>query len=110
LDLLVEYQMKTLVEIQQQLASGQFEFSQPGFRRAVERNISAQEIQEAGTHAEIVKYYPDDKYSPSQLLLGFTTNGRPLHLQVSLDESSMIKIITIYQPDPNQWVNHRKRR
>jgi hypothetical protein len=53
----------------------------------------------------------NDKYSPSALLLGFTAAGRALlHLQVSFGESDLTKIITIYEPDANEWSEHRKRR
>lgn len=64
--------MKTLAQVQQELAAGQFEFSRHAFRRAVERNVSDQEIREAGASAEIIEDHPEDKYSPSALLLGFT--------------------------------------
>ena len=101
--------MKTLTQIQRQLEAGQFEFSRHAFRRAVERNISEQEIREAGANAEVIENYPDDKYSPSALLLGFTAAGRPLHFQVAFVESDVSKIITIYQPDPNEWIEFRKR-
>ena len=102
--------MKTLPVIQRQLAAGEFNFSRHAFRRTVERNISEQEIRDAGAQAEIIEDYPQDKYSPSALLLGFTTAGRPLHFQVSFDESDLTKIITIYEPDPNEWIENRKRR
>jgi hypothetical protein len=102
--------MKTLAEIHRQLADGAFEFSRHAFRRAVERNISEQEIREAGAQAAEIEAYPDDKYSPSGLLLGFTAAGRPLHFQVSYAPSEMTKIITIYEPHPAEWVNYRKRR
>lgn len=69
--------MKTLEQVQQQLEGGQFEFSRHALRRAVERNISEQEIREAGARAEVIEDYPDDKYSPSALLPGFTVGGRP---------------------------------
>lgn len=102
--------MKTLTDIQRQLADGAFEFSRHAFRRAVERNISDVEIREAGARAEVIEDYPDDKYSPSGLLLGLTAAGRPLHFQVSYAESELAKIITIYEPDPNEWMEYRKRR
>ena len=102
--------MKTVLEIQQQLASGEFQFSRHAFRRAIERNISEQEIREAGGKAEVIEDYPQDKYSPSALFLGFTAAGRPLHFQVSFAESLMARIITIYEPDPKEWIEHRKRR
>lgn len=102
--------MKTLEEIRRQLASGAFEFSRHAFRRSVERNISDQEIREAGVSAELIEDYPDDKYAPSALLLGFSAGGRVLHFQVSFDDTALTKIITIYEPDPNEWIEHRKRR
>ena len=55
--------MKTLPQIQQELAAGQFEFSRHALRRVVERNISEHEIREAGATAEIIESYPQDKYS-----------------------------------------------
>ena len=60
---------------------GEFEFSRHAFKRAVERNISELEIRQAGAQVQIIEDYPDDKYSPSCLLLGFTAVGRPIHLE-----------------------------
>ena len=102
--------MKTLTQIQQELAAGQFEFSRHALRRVVERNISEQEIREAGALADIIESYPQDKYSPSGLLLGTSCAGRALHIHVSFVESEKTKIITIYEPDPNEWVENRKRK
>jgi hypothetical protein len=102
--------MKTLLQIEQQLANGEFEFSRHAFRRVVERNISEQQIRQAGAKAEVIEDYPEDKYSPSALLLGFTAGGRPLHFQVSFGDALLVKIITIYEPDPNEWIDHRIRR
>ena len=76
----------------------------------VERNISEQDIREAGAKAEIIESYTQDKYPPSGLLLGMTRAGRALHLQVSFAESDMTKIITIYEPDPKEWIENRNRR
>lgn len=80
--------MKSLETIRQQLMQGEFEFSRHAFKRAVERNISELEISQAGAQSQIIEDYPDDKYSPSCLLLGFTGEGRPIHLQVSYIESA----------------------
>lgn len=102
--------MKTLAEVQQQLAAGQFDFSRHAFKRAVERNIGEQEIRAAGVQAAIIEEYPEDKYSPSVLLLGFTPVGRPLHIQVSVADSALTRIITLYEPDPTEWVEFRRRR
>ena len=102
--------MKTLAEIRAQLVAGQFEFSRHALRRAVERNISEAEIQQAGRRAQIIEDSADDKYAPSCLLLGFTEAGRPLHLQVSRADAELIRIITLYEPDPAKWYNYVERR
>jgi len=102
--------MRTFENIRHQLGNGQFAFSQHTFKRAVERNISDLEIREAGQEAQRIEDYPDDKYAPSCLLLGYTQSKRPLHIQVSYVESDFLKIITIYEPDPEEWYSFMKRR
>ena len=95
--------MKSLRKIRNEIVHGQFEFSRHAFRRAVERNISDAEIREAAMNARLIEDYPDDKYTASCLLLGFSMAGRPLHIQVSRAETEMVKIITLYEPDPDEW-------
>jgi Domain of unknown function (DUF4258) len=102
--------MKSIEEIRFQLQAGQFEFSRHAFRRIIERNISEEEIREVGDNVIIIEDYPEDKYSPSCLLLGLTQTGRILHLQVSRMASDVTKIITIYEPDASQWINYTQRR
>lgn len=102
--------MKTLAEIRTQLAAGQFELSRHAFRRAIERNISEEEIRQAGRQARMIEDYADDKYTPSCLLFGLTIAGRPLHLQVSRADAELIRIITLYEPDPAEWYNDVERR
>jgi hypothetical protein len=102
--------MKTIADIRRQLSAGEFEFSLHAFKRTVERNISELEIRQAGEQVRIIEDYPDDKYAPSCLLLGFSKSGRPLHIQVSYAQSDLLKIITIYEPDPKEWYDFSRRR
>jgi hypothetical protein len=102
--------MKTLEQVRSQLVAGEFEFSRHALKRTVERNIGDQEIKQAGQQATRIEDYPNDKYSPSCLLLGFTQTGRPLHIQVSLAETERVTIITLYEPDPRAWINYSQRR
>jgi hypothetical protein len=102
--------MKTLTQIQQEFAEGRFEFSRHAFKRAVERNVGEVEIRHVGQAARIIEDYPEDKYSPSCLLLGYTSSGRPLHLQISRADLENVKIVTLYEPDPAQWIDDEKRR
>ncbi len=61
-------------------------------------------------NGEIIEDYPDDKYGPSCLVLGFTVAGRPLHVQCSYPSRPLVKIITLYEPDSGLWIDFRERR
>jgi hypothetical protein len=102
--------VKSLEQILHQLAVGEFEFSRHALKRAVERNISDDEIRQAAENAQLIEDYPDDKYSPSCLVFGVTRENRPLYLQVSYADTSMARIITLYEPDPADWIEFRNRR
>ena len=102
--------MKTLEQVRRQLRQGEFDFSQHAFRRAVERNVSEHEIRNAGASAVIVEEYPEDKYGPTWLVLGFTSAQRPIHIQVSVADTPLIRIVTLYEPDSDQWEVHARRR
>jgi hypothetical protein len=39
--------------------------------------------QAVSMRSEVIEDYPEDKYGPSCLILGFTVYGRPLHVQCS---------------------------
>jgi hypothetical protein len=95
--------LRSLDDLRVRLADGDFTFSRHAFVRSVERNISDDEIREAGRQAVLIENYPTDKYSPSCLLLGWSDAGRPLHLQVSRAETTMVHIITLYEPDEKEW-------
>ena len=65
---------------------------------------------QAGVTAEIIEEYPLDRYGPSCLLLGFTETGRPLHIVASAADGPEVKVITLYEPDPQAWADFRTRR
>lgn len=97
-------------EIREKIAQDAFEFSKHAVDQTILRNILVKEIRAAVQIAEIIEDYPDDKYGPSCLLLGFTQAKRPLHIQCSYPSRPLLKIITLYEPDENEWVDYRKRR
>jgi hypothetical protein len=83
-------------------------FTDHAVRQMARRNIMDTEVQEAILAGEVIEEYPDDKYSPSCLIYGHTRQGRPLHVQCSLPPR--VKVITTYQPDPDEWIDNRVRR
>ncbi|WP_208108568.1 DUF4258 domain-containing protein [Candidatus Thiosymbion oneisti] len=60
--------------------------------------------------AVIIEDYPNDKYGPNCLILGYTKNGRPLHIQCSYPSRPLIKIVTSYQPNSELWIDNRVRK
>jgi hypothetical protein len=86
-------------EIRQKISQGQFEFSRHAVNQSIIRRISVQELREAIATGEIIEDYPEDKYGPSCLILGFTLANRPVHVQCSYPARPLIKIVTLYEPD-----------
>lgn len=100
-----------LEEIQKKILRPQYEFSKHAVDPSIIREISVVEMEEAMSgSSELVEDYPKDKYGPSCLNLGFTKTGRPLHIQFSYPSRPLIKIITLYEPDPAIWVDFRIRK
>ena len=97
-------------ELRGKIAAGQFEFSLHAVDQSIVRRISVQEVREAFKNCQLVEDYPDDKYGPSCLVHGFTDAGRPLHVQCSYPSRTLVKIVTLYEPDPDQWVDFQTRR
>ncbi len=101
----------TFIEaVRAKFAAGQLEFSKHAVDQSILRRIAVSEVREAALSAEVIEDYPEDKYGPSCLLSGFTRSGRPLHLQCSYPARPLLKIITLYEPDPSFWVDFRTRR
>lgn len=96
-------------EIRDKIAAGQFEYSKHAVDQSILRHITVQETREAIANAQIIEDYPNDKYVPSCLMLGFTSTQRPLHIQCSYPSRPLVKIITVYEPDPDLWVDFKVR-
>jgi len=100
-----------LEEIRNKILRRQYEFFKHAVDQSIFKDISVAEVEDAITgKSEVIEDYPDDKYGPTCLTLGFTKVGRPLHLQCSYPDRPMIKIITLYEPDPESWVGFRIRK
>ena len=105
------YYGKAMIEkIKKKFAHDEFEFSKHAADRSILREISVREIRQAVSVGETIEDYSRDKYGPSCLVLGFTPAGRPLHIQCSYPSRPLIKVITVYDPDPDKWIEFRVRR
>jgi hypothetical protein len=97
-------------EIRRKIKAGRFEFSKHAVDQSLRRRISVREMRQAIADGEMIEEYPEDKYWPSYLIFGTTTDGRPLHVQCSHPARPLVKIVTLYEPDPTRWIGFRARR
>jgi hypothetical protein len=94
--------------IRDKIREGDYHWRQHAIERSIERDIAEEEVVEAILTGMIIEEYPEDKYGPSCLIFGRTVRGRPIHVQCSLPPD--VWIITVYEPNPNEWVDFRKRK
>lgn len=96
--------------IQDKIRLRRYELSRHALDQSIKRGISIAELEEALLgKADIIEDYPDDKYGPSCLVLGYTVVGRALHVVCSYPSRPLIKLITVYEPDGARWVADRHR-
>jgi hypothetical protein len=72
--------------------------------------ILEQEVYEAILSGETIEDYPDDTPYPSCLVFGRTRRGRAIHAVCAhVPEEESAVIITVYEPDPDRWIDFRRR-
>jgi hypothetical protein len=102
--------MLMMTELRLKFSNNLFEFSKHAVDQTILRGISVQEIRDSINDGDIIEDYPDDKYGPSCLVFGMTKKNRPLHVQCSYPSRAVIKVITVYEPDPERWIDYKIRR
>jgi hypothetical protein len=85
--------MALIDEIRLRFVRDEFEFSRHAVDQTLRRDITVSEIREAISIGEVIEDYPNDKYGPSCLILGYTRTNRPLHLHVSYPSRPIIKLL-----------------
>lgn len=101
----------TLIEaIREKIRVDQFEYSQHAVDQSILRSVSVQELREAIASGEVIEDYPMDKYGPSCLVYGLTRSGRAIHVQCSHPSRPLVKIVTVYQPDADEWLDFKRRK
>lgn len=89
--------------IQTKVRNGKYIISFTHTEKVRLRKIEAKEIEETICNGTIIEPYPDDPRGTSCLILGFTSQNRPLHVVCGRLEEDEILIITAYEPDPKEW-------
>ena len=78
---------------------------------AVADKLTLEEIFFSAVHGEIIEDYPTSNPYPSCLIYGQTFGGDPIHAVWAYNEQTQWAVlITVYRPDPDRWIDWRKRR
>ena len=93
--------MDKMAYIAKAIKEGRYRYTIHGVKQRISRKIGRQEIEDATLSGEIIEDYPDHHYGPACLVLGRTTKGKSLHILYSLRE--IVDLITIYEPDLDEW-------
>jgi hypothetical protein len=102
--------MPIIDDLRSKISQNAFEFSKHAVDQTILRNISVREIRDVINNGEIIEDYPDDKYGPSCLIFGVTQIGRPIHIQCSYPSRPIVKVVTVYEPNPDRWIDYKVRR
>lgn len=87
-------------------AHAKYEMENEPFGRIVDY-----EVYEAICSGEVIEEYPEDKPYPGVLILGRTKVNRPLHIVCAYNkEENLTIVITVYHPDPDLWIEYRRRK
>ena len=84
-------------------------WSRHALKRLRERHISMDDFEKCIMCGEIIRQYPDDRPTPSCLILGWIRPGTALYDVVGSD-GEFLYAITAYYPDKNEWESDMKTR
>jgi hypothetical protein len=96
--------------IREKMEKGKYRISFTHTEKLRERKIGIAELEEAISIGEVIEAYLDDPRGPSCLILGFTHQGRSLHIVCGDLEAERILVITAYEPSLEAWEEDWKTR
>ena len=95
-------------DIKEKINSNDYEISLHALQKSFERNIWKDDIEHAVVNGEIIEDYKDDKPYPSCLIHGKTRGMK--HVHIICTYPPIVRIITVYFPDENKWIDYKIRR
>lgn len=89
--------------IREQIRGGRYTISFSHTEKVRLRKIGTEEIEEAILRGIIIEPYPNDPRGASCLIMGFSSQGRALHVLCGNLTGDELLIITAYEPDEDEW-------
>ena len=90
------------------IESGKILISHHARVRMFERNISTDDLTTVIASGEIIEEYPEDEPCPSVLIMGLI-DSVTYHTVIAVC-TDHIRVITVYIPGEDKWIEYRKRR
>lgn len=107
----VDFSGMTIEEIQEAIRDSRYYVAEHAFEEADEDRLNIDEVLGTILHAEIIEEYPDRKPHPRCLVLGWTQRGAPVHTVWEDDRrNALVALVTVYRPNPAEWIEWRRRR
>lgn len=95
--------------ITQKIQENDYYFSKHAEQERQNDNLLIEEIEEALLAGRILEQYEDTGRGESCLVVGFTEQGKPIHIVCGARED-VLAIITVYIPTPPKFINPYERR
>ncbi len=91
-------------EIKKKISKRDYNLTFHARARMFERRIFNRDLVDLIMDGEVIEEYPDREPCPAVLILGFVS-GRQCHAVVACCMDHL-RIITVYWPDEERWINH----
>ena len=95
--------------IKNQVRKGNYQLKVHAIERASLRGIDPLDVNEALLNGRIIETYPSDARGESCLVYGTNNNGKNIHVVCGIAYDTLW-IITVYEPDPEEWIDAVERR
>lgn len=96
---------ETLQTIRSLVSRGSVRISDHGYNELSADDLTAREVVDGLTTAELVEDYPDYHRGPCVLVLQRDHENQPIHAVwgIPLGKTEPAVLITAYRPDPDRW-------
>jgi hypothetical protein len=92
-----------LSEIRSKIAKKQFVLSNHAVKQSILYQIQSSEIADVIYNGQLIESFSDAVGKLSYLIRGLTQTRKILHVKCSDSTQPLIKIIAVYEPDPDRW-------
>jgi hypothetical protein len=95
--------------IRTELENQSYEISLHADDERIADGLTIVQVEHVLSTCEIIEQYPEDPRGESCLVLGFTTEGKPVHVVCGRNPSGHLVLITVYIPTMPKWKEPRTR-